>query len=193
MMAWAAETAAETGVHAAAAAAHAAEHAAPEPWYMGAEFWVFVAFVIFVVVVGRIAYRVVTVALDDRADRIKAQIEEAQRLQAEAQELLASYERKQREAAQEAESIIELARREADAIAEQASADLERSLKRREQLAMDRIAQAEAVAVSELKARAVDIAMTATRTLLAENTTGKQAEALINAAIEELPEKLKAH
>lgn len=186
MMAWAAETAAEAG-------AHAAEHAAPEPFYVGAEFWVFVAFVIFVVVVGRIAYKVVTVALDDRADRIKAQIDEASRLQAEAQELLASYERKHREAAQEAESIVERARREADTIAEQAAADLERSLKRREQLALDRITQAEAAAVAELKARAVDIAMTATQTLLAENATGKQAEALINAAIEDLPEKLKTH
>ncbi len=180
--------------HAAALAAEGAEHAAEHPpFWEGAEFWVFIGFLLFIALVGRIAYRVVTVSLDDRAHRIKSQMEEAQRLQAEAQELLASYERKQREAAEEAEAIVEDARREADRLAVQAAADLETAIKRREQLALERIAQAENAALAEVRAQAVDLAIRATERLLASDMDEKRANALIDKAIEELPARLKTH
>ena len=178
MIAWAAETAAEHGV----------EHA--EPLYLSAEFWVAVGFVVFVALVGRIAYRVVTAALDDRAAKIKEQVDEAASLAEEAQALLATYERKQRDAAKEAESVVEMAQREADRLADQAAKDLERSLKRREQLAFERIAQAEAAAIAEVRTRAADIAMEATRKLLTEKLTRQRADALIDDAIKELPKRL---
>lgn len=181
MAAWAA-TAAE-------AAEAGAEHGA-EPFYLSAEFWVFVAFVLFVLLVGRTAYRVVIAALDDRAQRIRDQVDEATRLAEEAQQLLATYERKQRDAAVEAETVVEMARREADRLSDQAAQDLERSLKRREQLAFDRIAQAEAAAVTEVRTRATGIALDATRRLVAERVRGKRADAIIDAAIEELPKRL---
>jgi F-type H+-transporting ATPase subunit b len=175
MQAWAAEAAAEHGA---------------EPFYATAEFWVALGFIIFVAVVFRTAYRVVTLALDDRADKIKNQIDEAARLAEEAQELLASYERKQREVAEEAEGMIERARNEADRLADQAAEDLEKSLKRRRQLAMDRIAQAETAAIAEVRNRAVEIALNATQQLMVESVKGKTGEKLLDAAIAELPEKL---
>jgi len=182
MAGWAA-MAAET------AAEHGADYAA-EPFYMTADFWVFVAFVLFVGLVGRTAYRVIVAALDERAQRIKDQVDEATRLAEEAQQLLATYERKQRDAAAEAETVVEMARREADRLADQAEKDLERSLKRREQLAFDRIAQAEAAAVAEVRAKASEIALDATRRLVIERVTDRRAGALIDAAIEELPKRL---
>lgn len=174
---------------AAAAAEAGAEHAA-EPFYLEAEFWVFVAFVIFVGLVGRTAYRVVVAALDDRAQRIRDQVDEATRLAEEAQQLLATYERKQRDAAAEAETVVEMARREADRLSDQAAKDLERSLQRREQLAFDRIAQAEAAAIAEVRNRATEIALEATRRLVVQRVSGKRADALIDAAIDELPKRL---
>lgn len=170
-------------------AAEAAAHAS-EPFYASSTFWVGVGFVLFVALVGRIAYRVITVALDDRAERIKNQIEEAARLAEEAQELLASYERKQREAAEEAESIVEHARQEAARLSENAAQDLERSLARRRQLAMDRIAQAEASAIADVRNRAIEVAMDATERLLSEKIKGKSADDLIDAAIKDLPKNL---
>ena len=170
-------------------AAEAAAHAS-EPFYATAEFWVGVGFVVFVALVARIAYRVVSVALDDRAEKIKNQIEEATRLAEEAQELLASYERKQREAAEEAESIVEHARQEAARLSENAAQDLERSLARRRQLAMDRIAQAEASAIAEVRNRAIEVAMDATQRLLSEKVKGKSADDMIDAAIKDLPKNL---
>lgn len=184
-VAWAAETVAVVGEE------HGAE--AHAPFYMGGEFWVAIAFIIFVALTARTIFRVVTVALDDRAERIKDQIDQATRLAEEAQALLADYEKKQRDAAAEADRMINDARREADRLSEQASEDLERALKRREQLAVERIAQAEAAAVAEVRARAVDVAMEATREVLAAAATGNKADALIDDAIKDLPAKLRLH
>lgn len=170
-------------------AAEAAGHAA-EPFYASPTFWVGVGFIVFVALVSRIVYRVVTVALDDRADKIKNQIDEATRLAEEARELLASYERKQREAAEEAESIVDHARHEAARLGENAAQDLERSLARRRQLALDRIAQAEAQAIADVRNHAIDVAMDATQRLLSQKVKGKSADDLIDAAIKDLPKNL---
>lgn len=173
----------------AAEAAHGAEHVA-EPFYASAEFWVAVGLVILLALIGKRAYRLIVVSLDERAERIRARLDEASKLAEEAQTLLATYERKQRDAASEAEAIVADARREADRLAAQASADLERSLKRREELAIERIAQAEAAAVAEVRTRAVDVAMQATQALLVQKLTPAQSDALIDSAIDELPQKL---
>ncbi len=173
------------------AAEAGAEHA--EPFYASAEFWVAVAFVIFVALVARTVYRVISVALDDRAERIANQLEEARRLAAESQELLASIERKQREAAAEADDIIERSRREADRLAERGAQELEKALKRREQLAMDRLAQAEQAAVADVRNQAVDVALEATRRILIAQTSQERADTLIDATIEDLPRVLKMH
>lgn len=171
------------------AAEAGAEHQA-EPFYASAEFWVAIGFILFVVLVARTAIRVASVALDERAKRIKEQIDEAARLAEDAQQLLATYERKQREASEEAETIVDNARREADRLAERAAQELERSLARREELAMERIGQAEKAALADIRNRTVEIAMAATRQLLAERLTAAQANSLIDSAIEDLPKKL---
>jgi F-type H+-transporting ATPase subunit b len=192
MIAWAqdhGQTALEHGEAAAQHAATAAEHAS-EALFTTAEFWVAIALLIFVYLIGRRVYRLVVVALDDRAEKIRNRVDEAARLAEEAQALLLSYERKQRDAAEEAEAILARAGREAERLSDDAKADLERTLKRREAQAMDRIAQAEKAAVVEVRARAVDVAIEATRRLLAQRLTPKQADALIDAAIDELPKKL---
>ncbi len=172
-------------------AAEGADHAGP--FYASAEFWVAVAFVIFIALTARIVYRVISVALDDRAARIEGQLNEATRLAAEAQELLASIERKQREAATEADEILERARRESDRIAERGAQELEKALKRREQLAMERLAHAEQTAVAEVRNQAVDVALEATRRLLVAETTTDRADALVDATIKDLPQKLQLH
>jgi F-type H+-transporting ATPase subunit b len=181
MIAWAAETAG-------AAAEHGAQHA--EPFWGAAEFWVAIAFFVLLFLLARRVYRVVVVALDDRADKIKNRLDEASRLAEEAQAMLAAYERKQRDAAAESDAILADARREAERLTNDAKADLEQTLKRREAQALDRIAQAEQAAIAEVRGRAVDVAIEATRALLAERLTATQGDALVSAAIEELPAKL---
>lgn len=171
-------------------AAWAAETAVVEAFYQAPEFWVLVAFVILIASTARAFFRMATEALDKRSQTINDQIEEAVRLREEAQDLLASYERKQRDAAEEAERIVERARDEAERLSEQAAVDLEAAQKQRERQAMDRIAQAEATALDEIRGLAVDVALDATAKLLAEKMTAGKSNAMVNDAIKELPKKL---
>jgi len=117
-------------------------------------FWVMVAFFVFVGALARPISGAITAALDKRADKIRADLEEAERL------------------------------------TQQGRKRLKAALERREKQAMDRIAQAEAAALEQVQAHTVDVAIGATRDFLADNLKGKQAEALIETAIKELPKKL---
>ena len=170
------------------AAETAGTHA--ESFWAAPEFWVAIAFVILVVLAGKAVVRTVTAGLDARAESIRVRVAEAERLRDEALELLATYQRKQRDAAQEAESLIARAHEEANRLAVRAAENLEQSLKRREQLAMERIAQAEAAATQEIRGAAVDVAMEATRRILADKLSEEKAESLIDDAIKTLPGKL---
>ena len=161
-----------------------------EAFYVAPEFWVSVAFVITIAAIIRPFLRFVTTALDKRSQTIAERIEEAQRLREEAQDLLASYQRKQRDAVKEAEEIVDHARRETERMGGRATADQEKAVEQREQMAMERIAQAEAKAVAEVRGEAVDVALEATRHLLAEKLTGRKADALVDDAIKDLPERL---
>ena len=153
-------------------------------------FWVLVAFVIFVALVWKPGSKAAAQMLDDRAEKIRADLEKAAKLREEAQALFAEYQKKQRDALKDAEAIIKAARDEAEQLSRQAAADLEVSLKRREQLALQRIAQAEAQATADVRAAAVDLAMAATRKVLTDKLDAGRQDALIDAAIKELPGKL---
>lgn len=157
---------------------------------MKPEFWVAISFVVFVFLVWKKAKVAILGALDARAEKIRAELDEAQRLREDAQSALAAYQRRQRDALKEAEAIIAHAREEAARIRAQAAAELEAALKRRESQAVDRIAQAEAAAVNEVRHLTVDLAMQASRKLLTEGITAKQADALIDQSIAELPKHL---
>jgi F-type H+-transporting ATPase subunit b len=154
------------------------------------EFWVAVAFLIFIGAAFKKVREALNSALDERSGRIKAQLDEAQSLREEAQALLAEYQRKQRDAGEEAKAFVEHAKEEAERTREQAQADLEKSVKRREQQALDKIEQAEAAALKEVRDRAVDLAVAATAKLLSESVAADKGERLVDEAIAELPEKL---
>jgi len=154
-------------------------------------FWVATAFVAFI---GLLIYLkvpgMVGGALDKRADKIKSDLDEAESLCTEAQNLLATYQKKQRDTAKEADAIAAQAKEEAARILEQGRSRLEVSLARREKMAMDRIAQAEASAIDEVRTRTVEIAMDATLQIMKSSVTAGKANAMIKDAIAELPTKL---
>ncbi|HYD99628.1 MAG TPA: F0F1 ATP synthase subunit B [Alphaproteobacteria bacterium] len=152
--------------------------------------WTAIAFVIFVLLAFNKIRTALTGMLDARSAKIRSELEEAARLREEAQNLLAEYQRKQRDALKEAEDIVAHARDEAARLRAEDLAKLEQSLQRRETQAMDKIAQAEAQAMQEVRDRAVEIAISATRRLLAEQVQGASASRLVDQAIAELPTKL---
>ena len=153
-------------------------------------FWVLVAFVIFLAAFAKPIAKLVTAGLDKRVDKIRADLEEAEKLREEAQDLLAGYQRKQRDALAEAEAIIAHAGEEAERLAVQVRDKLEAALERRQKQAIDRIAQAEAQALDLVRAKTVDVALDATRDYLAKELKDNQSDALTDAAIKDLPGNL---
>jgi F-type H+-transporting ATPase subunit b len=156
-----------------------------------AEFWVAVAFVIFVAAVFRPVSRQILAALDARGRRIGAEIEEAQALREEAQKLLAESKRRHRDAIKEAENILDHTKAEAGRLREQAQQDLELALRRREQAAMDKIAQAEAKALKDVRDQAVEVALAATASLIAANLDAQKSAALIDQSIRNAADRLR--
>jgi F-type H+-transporting ATPase subunit b len=155
------------------------------------ELWVAVGFVIFL---GILVYlgvpKLLTNALDDRARRVQADLDEARRLKEEAQKLLAEYQGKQRQAETEADAIIEGAKAESERIATEAKAKMEEFVARRTKMAETKIAQAEAQAVADVRAAAADAAVTAAEKILTDTVKGKVADELIARGIGDVKAKL---
>jgi F-type H+-transporting ATPase subunit b len=154
------------------------------------ELWVVVGFIIFLIVAGPKVWKMCTTGLDQRSMRIKAQLDEAQKLRDEAQALLNEYQRRQKEASQEAEGILTAAKDLAQRHTKDALAALDASLARREKLALEKVAQAEAQATAEVRREAVEVATAATRALLTHALTDERATALLDQSIRELDRKL---
>jgi F-type H+-transporting ATPase subunit b len=156
-------------------------------------FWVAVAFVLFAGLM--IYYRVpgkLAAILDERAARIRNELEQAQRLRHEAQTLLNENQRRQRNALKEAEEIVARAEIDAQRMTKAAEAEFKAQMTRRAALAKAKIAQAEAAAIKEVRAAIVDVAIAATRDVLRAELTGPEAFAAADRAISELRSGLKA-
>ena len=156
-------------------------------------FWVAVAFVILMAVLvfaAKPLWKGAIAGLDARSAAIAAALEEAKRLHEEAQRLLAEYQRKQRDSAAECEALVAAARTEAERFAAEAAVKLQVALERRRQLAVEKIAQAEAEALLQVRHATVEVAVEATRRLLAGRMDPSASQALVDDAIRELPDKL---
>jgi F-type H+-transporting ATPase subunit b len=154
------------------------------------ETWVAVAFVIFIALTGKLIYRALGQALDNRAAKIKAELDEAKALRDEAQKLLADYQKKQLAALRDAEAIVAQAREEAKRLTIEAAANLDAAFARREKMAEDKIAQAEAQAIADVRNHAIDVAVSAAEQLLKSKTDAARGAGLIDSAIGELERKL---
>ena len=153
-------------------------------------FWTGIAFICFICIVGRPLYVALLRALDNRAGKIKSDLDQAVTLREEAQELLANYQRKKRDATNEANLILENAKKEAESSMKAALEELDRQLVLREKLALERISQTENAALQKLHYQTVDLAITATQDLLIKKTTEKKINQLADSAIAELAKKL---
>ena len=154
----------------------------------------FVVLLAFLLFIGILVYfnvpTLVAGMLDKRAAGIKSELDEARALREEAQTLLASYERKQKEVQEQADRIIAHAKSEATEAAEQAKEDLKASIQRRLKAAEDQIASAEASAVRDVRDEAVRIAIAAAKDVVAKNMTAAEGNSLIDEAISEVDAKL---
>lgn len=158
---------------------------------MDASFWALVSLIIFL---GIVAYfkvpGMMAKSLDERADRIRNELDEARRLREEAQQLLAEYQRKRKDAEKEAGELIAAAEHEAEGLVADARQKTEEYVERRTAMAEQKIALAEAEAINEVRQSAVDIAVSAAQSLIAEKADAKAVGAMFKDSVKELKEKL---
>jgi F-type H+-transporting ATPase subunit b len=154
----------------------------------------FVVLIAFIAFVGLLVYLKVpaklTEMLDARAAMIKAELDEARSLREEAKSVLATYERRQKEVQEQAERIVASARDEALAAAEQAKAELQRTIARRMAAATEQIASAEADAIRQVREKAIAVAVAAAGDVLSKQMTAEAASASIDAAIAQVEARL---
>lgn len=154
--------------------------------------WVGIAFVLFFLLFGRKLWGALAGLLDARASAVRKELDEAAALRREAEAMLTDARHKREAALADAKALIEGARAEAERLAAAAAAEAEASARRREQMALDRIAAAEKAAVDEVRIAAADIATQAARTVIAEGLTTDADQRLIDSAISALPGALRA-
>jgi F-type H+-transporting ATPase subunit b len=156
-----------------------------------AETWVGVGTLIFfAILIWKKVPGLIGKALDARAAAIAQELADARRLRDEAEALLAQYQQKQAEAEREAAAIVSEARAEAERYAQEARTQITQQIERRGKMAQEKIAQAEAQALAEVRALAADAAVAAAEKIIAEKLNEQRAHALVRDAIKGIPSKL---
>jgi F-type H+-transporting ATPase subunit b len=181
---------------AALAAAAAEEAAGPHDAAAGGlfadtSFWVLVAFAIVIFVFARAGvHRKIAGGLDKRSQKIADELDEARRLREEAQELLATYQRRQRAAEEEAQGIVDQAKKDAQRFAAESREKINAQIARRAKAAEDKIARAEAQALAEVRGQAADMAVEIARSIIRERMDKGAQAALIDRAIADVRDRL---
>lgn len=180
----------------AAAAAETTYRAADEAAKSGgllqdSSFWVLVAFAIVIFIFARAGlHKTIAGGLDKRAQNIADEINEARKLREEAQELLAQYQRRQREAEEEAAAIIEQAKTDAKRMAAEAREKINEQIARRTKAMEEKIARAEEQAISEVRGATADLAIETARQIIRDRMDRGAQSAYVDKAIAELRDKL---
>ena len=157
-----------------------------------AEFWTGLALLVFVallLVFG--VHKAMAKALDAKAAKIQAELDEARKLREEAQGLLASLKAQREQTEKLAGEMLANAKVEAERLEAEAKEKLEEQIQRRQELAERRISNAEAQAAAEVKAAAAELAAHMAEGVLAERLKGAKSDPLIDAAVGQLATKLK--
>ena len=152
--------------------------------------WVALAFIVFFVLFGKKLWGAVAGMLDERAAKIRAELDEAARLRTEAEAMLKDARARREAATVEAQQMLAGAKVEAARLAQAAAAEAESAAKRREQMALDRIAAAEKAALDEVRVTAAEVATIAARQVIADGLSASADERLVDQAIAQLPTAL---
>jgi F-type H+-transporting ATPase subunit b len=153
-------------------------------------FWLLIAIIILALVLWKPIKETLIGTLDRRADQIRKELDEAQRLREEAQGLLAKHQRQLHDGEGLAATIMQRGAEENARVEAQLRADLEAAIDRRTRSAEERIAQEEALAIAEIRGKAADLAMRTTRRLIAEQLDPAKEQDLISSAIKDVRQKL---
>lgn len=166
-----------------AAATTGHEH---EVFYQSAEFWVAMAFVITVLLLARPIFRGLCGLINKNIAAIRERLDSAEQLQHDAEQLLASYERKFRNVKKEAEAILKKSQNEIEYLRKASISHMEQEMAQKEKDVADKLTEAKNSAVREISEVAGNLSINAARKIIAERLDSKEIDALIEASIEKL-------
>lgn len=152
--------------------------------------WVTISFLVFAFIAFKLGRKSVLGGLDSRIEEVKSEIENAERLRVEAQELLAQYQRKQRDAEKEAKEMVDRAKEQAKQLRKAAEAELAELMERREAQLAERLRRLEENAIAEIQNHAADLAVAATTEMIAQTLDEKTNSALNEESIKSLSKHL---
>ena len=152
--------------------------------------WVAISFALFAFLAFKLGRSSVLGGLDSRINEVKNEIETAERLRVEAQELLAQYQRKQRDAETEAKEIVSRAQKQAETMAKASEAELDETIARREVQLTERLKRLEENAIAEIQNHAADVAVAATEEIIIQTLNAQSNTDLVNQTISALPKNL---
>lgn len=152
--------------------------------------WVAVSFLALVALGYKKVFHAIARALDERSEKIKAELEHARQLREEAERVLADYKKKQSEYLKEAEAMLAKARQDAAALGRQAEKDLKETLDARMKQALEKISREEASAIQEVRNHVVDIALASARAVISSHVGKLTQEELIKLALVDIERKI---
>lgn len=155
------------------------------------DFWEWVGFLtIIAIFLWMGAHSTAARLLDRRAEAISKELDSVRRLREEAETVLLSYRERAQGTESETAAILSETRAENERFTAEARAQMQAHIERRARTAQERIAQAEADAMAEIRALAADAATAAAEKLIADRLGEQKTSALIARSIRELPSKL---
>ena len=153
--------------------------------------WMVFSFLLVLFIMWRFAKEPVIALLDKRIAEIKKELETAENLRVEAQEMLAQYQRKQRDAEKEAKAIIENAEKSAEKFRVKAEKDLKETMARREKQLEARLERMQIEAVQEIQSHAATLAIKAAEDIIVEKLDNKTYDALVEKSTNSIEQESK--
>lgn len=153
-------------------------------------FWVLISFVILLIIFIRYGLDGILGMLDQRTEEIRDELDEAEQLRIEAQEMLADYKRKQQNAEDEASRILDEAKEKAKRLVDQAEKELEKAIERQKKQAEERIASAQQQALIDIRNDVSNIAIRASQNILTSRLEGIDHDPLVNHSIDQIDDTI---
>ncbi|MCC6598249.1 MAG: hypothetical protein IT559_05630 [Alphaproteobacteria bacterium] len=152
--------------------------------------WLVMSFLLFVGILWKFGRSALISMLDSRIRTIQENLSTAENLRVEAQEMLAQYQRKHRDAVKDAESIIATAEKQAEDIRKKAEADLDEAIARKEKQLKERLERLEQNAKEEIRRYAANLAIEATTQIILENIDKDSDKRLVDQSLKDLSANL---
>ena len=150
------------------------------------QFWVFVAFVIFIITIFKPAQKIFTSGLDNKIKEIKDSIDQAEKIKNEAQNTLSQIKKRQNDIKLEIKKIQDKAKEKIAFIEQNFTQKLSEQIKKRNELAEIKIKQMAREANLQTQNYIVKNAIKSTVELLEKKLDQKEKQKLINSSIAEL-------